>query len=252
MTPNPILKVLSTFRKHKVKSLLIGGQACIIYGAAEFSRDSDFVVLSNSGNLARLEGALTELKAEPVYFPPLKMEYLERGHACHFRCRAKDVQGLRIDIISRMRGCDIFEKLWERRKTIRLKKSGGAIDVIGLTDLVRSKKTQRDKDWFMLKQLVENDIILNKANPPKEKIKWWLLESRNADTLIKLAEKYHAIAEGCAKGRPLLKSAIAPNAQNLNLRLYEEELKERQEDIKYWEPLRKELETLRHRAKTQT
>ena len=45
MTPNPILKVLSTLQKHRVRALLIGGQACIIYGAAEFSRDSDFVLL---------------------------------------------------------------------------------------------------------------------------------------------------------------------------------------------------------------
>ena len=51
MTQNPILKVLSTFQKYKVKSLLIGGQACIIYGAAEFSRDSDFVILVNEENM---------------------------------------------------------------------------------------------------------------------------------------------------------------------------------------------------------
>lgn len=77
MTPNPILKVLSTFKKHKVKSLLIGGQACIIYGAAEFSRDSDFVILCDKNNLERLESALNSLKAELIYVPaltPLKKE----------------------------------------------------------------------------------------------------------------------------------------------------------------------------------
>jgi hypothetical protein len=36
-----VLLTLSTFQKHRVRALLIGGQACIIYGAAEFSRDSD-------------------------------------------------------------------------------------------------------------------------------------------------------------------------------------------------------------------
>ena len=64
MTLNPILKVLSTFRKYKVKSLLIGGQACIIYGAAEFSRDSDFVILCDDENLNYLNEALKALKAE--------------------------------------------------------------------------------------------------------------------------------------------------------------------------------------------
>lgn len=247
MAPNPILKVLSTFKKHKVKSLLIGGQACIIYGAAEFSRDSDFVILCNSENIKHLKKALNELKAEPIYFPSLKAEYLERGHACHFRCKARDVLGLRVDIMSNMRGCEAFEKLWTRRKTINIK-NNSAIDVIGITDLVQSKKTQRDKDWFMLKQLVENDIN-SRNNPSKEKIKWWLIESRSADSLIRLSKKYSALAKECLKKRPLLKSAIMPNAQKLNIGLNEEELIERQKDIEYWAPLKQELEALRHRLK---
>ena len=95
MTPNPILKVLFTLKRHNTKCLLIGGQACIIYGAAEFSRDSDFVILSTHENLKRLQKALNALKAEPIYVPPLESKYLERGHACHFRCNVKDVKRLR-------------------------------------------------------------------------------------------------------------------------------------------------------------
>ena len=46
MTPNPILKVLSTLGSHRVRYLLIGGQACVFYGGAEFSRDTDIAVLA--------------------------------------------------------------------------------------------------------------------------------------------------------------------------------------------------------------
>ncbi len=53
MTPSPIRRVLSTFRRHRVQSLLIGGQACILYGGAEFSRDIDFAVSPDEANLAR-------------------------------------------------------------------------------------------------------------------------------------------------------------------------------------------------------
>lgn len=42
MSLSPIPKVLSTMREHGVQALLMGGQACILYGAAEFSRDADF------------------------------------------------------------------------------------------------------------------------------------------------------------------------------------------------------------------
>ena len=45
MSRSPIPKVLSTISSHGVEALLMGGQACVLYGAAEFSRDADFVVL---------------------------------------------------------------------------------------------------------------------------------------------------------------------------------------------------------------
>ncbi|GAG11894.1 unnamed protein product, partial [marine sediment metagenome] len=228
----------------KVKCLLIGGQACIIYGAAEFSRDSDFVVLSTHENLECLQKALDALKAELIYVPPLEIDYLKRGHACHFRCGAEDVKNLRIDVISKLRGCDPFDKLWERKKTV-LAKGSTDLDVIGLRDLVQSKKTQRDKDWFMLKRLVDNDIILNKDNPPDGRVRWWFRECRDAGTLVELAEKYPEIAKECTLDRQLLASAIIPDVQSLNLQLRDEEMAERQKDTEYWIPLKEELETLR-------
>ena len=55
MTPNPILKVLSSIRAQRVRALLMGGQACVFYGAAEFSRDTEFAIFAGSENLARLK-----------------------------------------------------------------------------------------------------------------------------------------------------------------------------------------------------
>lgn len=248
MTPNPILKVLSTLKKHCVKYLLIGGQACIIYGAAEFSRDSDLAVLGTPKNLELLKDALAALKAELIYVPPLEVEYLQRGHACHFRCTAGDVRGLRVDVISKLRGCETFVKLWKRRKIVK-PRNGRTIDVIGLRDLVKSKKTQRDKDWLMLKRLVNNDIGLNKYEQREEHVKWWLQECRDADILSELAEKFPKIIKDCIAGRPLLSSVISSDTYKLNAQLREEERRERQEDREYWMPLRKELEMLRHRRK---
>ncbi|MDP2939178.1 MAG: hypothetical protein Q8O13_03735 [Candidatus Omnitrophota bacterium] len=247
MTPNPILKVLSTFKKYQVKSLLIGGQACIVYGAAEFSRDSDFAILCSDKNLQHLQKALDHLKAELIYVPALEMKYLEQGHACHFRCGAREVKGLRIDVISKLRGCESFDKLWERRKKVSLK-SGSTIDIIGLKDLVQSKKTQRDKDWLMLKRLVENDIILNKDEPSDEQVRWWLQESRIPERLIELAKKYPKITKDSITYRPLLSYALTSDIQKLNSKLHKEELIERQKDIEYWAPLIKELEILRHES----
>jgi hypothetical protein len=86
LTPNPILRVLSSIREHGVQGLLIGGQACILYGAAESSRDLDFLVLLSPANLDRLKSLLGGLDASVVAVPPFDPEYLERGHFVHFRC----------------------------------------------------------------------------------------------------------------------------------------------------------------------
>ena len=95
MIPNPIRKVLSSMRVHRVRALLMGGQACVFYGAAEFSRDTDFVILADAANLARLQKALAELQAEPIAVPPFEIKYLRRGHAIHFRCQSAPlVQGV--------------------------------------------------------------------------------------------------------------------------------------------------------------
>ena len=100
MNLSPIPRVLSILRRHRVRALLMGGQACILYGAAEFSRDVDVAVAVDPGNLARLRAALTELGAEKVYFPRLTAAVLRRGHACHFRCHGPGLSGVRLDVMA--------------------------------------------------------------------------------------------------------------------------------------------------------
>ncbi len=69
MIPTPIRQVLFTIRKHQVRALLMGGQACVLYGAAQFSKDIDFVLLANDDNRHRLELALSELQANELPYP---------------------------------------------------------------------------------------------------------------------------------------------------------------------------------------
>ena len=82
---SPILTALSSMRKSGVRTLLMGGQACVFYGAAEFSRDLDLLVLADPENLARLRRGLSDLEAKPVAIPELRAEYLQRGHEVSIR-----------------------------------------------------------------------------------------------------------------------------------------------------------------------
>jgi hypothetical protein len=109
----------------------MGGQACVLYSAAEFSRDADFAILASPANLARLRRALEELRAEVIAVPPFEARYLRKGHAVHFRRRHPQAAGLRIDVMTKMRGVDTSSALWKRRTSIRLD-DGTACEVMGL------------------------------------------------------------------------------------------------------------------------
>ncbi len=55
----------------------MGGQACILYGGAEFCRDIDFAILASKENIAQLRSCLDELEAEVIAVPPFSIDYLE-------------------------------------------------------------------------------------------------------------------------------------------------------------------------------
>ena len=62
-----------------------------------------------------------------------------------------------------MRGVDSFSKLW-KRTTITFP-DGMKCDLLSLPDLVQAKKTQRDKDWPMIRRLVECITLRTTQNP---------------------------------------------------------------------------------------
>jgi hypothetical protein len=222
----------------------MGGQACVFYGAAEFSRDTDLAILASSENLARLKKALKDLQAEVIAVPPFEPEYLRKGHAIHFRCYHAEATGMRVDVMTKMRGVDSFTKLWARRTTLSI--DDGAINLMALPDLVQAKKTQRDKDWPMVRRLVEVNYFTNRENPTREQIRFWFLELRTPDLLVELATEQGRIPTGLLRQRPLLEFAKTLTKSSLADALLEEEQSEREADRKYWAPLKKELERLRH------
>lgn len=98
MVRSPILRVLSVLRLHDVRHLLMGGQACVLYGGAEFSRDTDIAFLPDERNerslLALLPGASDDeladalaaeekaaREADQAYWAPLRkeLEQMRRG-----------------------------------------------------------------------------------------------------------------------------------------------------------------------------
>jgi len=243
LNPSPILKALSSIRKSGARTLLMGGQACVFYGAAEFSRDLDLLILSGADNLARLASALDDLAARPIAVPPLEARHLLRGHAVHFRCGREDVAGLRIDLMTKLRGVADFEELWERRTTIEV--AGEAVDLLGIADLVQAKKTQRDRDWPMIRRLMEQSYLRRPPAPSAAEVEFWLRELRTPELLLEAAAAYPEHATALAAERPALEAALRGGIEPVRDLLDAEERQERQKDREYWAPLRQELEQFR-------
>ncbi len=224
----------------------MGGQACVLYGAAEFSRDLDLALLIEPENLRRLDAVLDELDAHSIAVPPFDTQYLARGHAVHFRCQHSDVRGLRIDVMSKLRGVDDFPSLWSRR-TVLQTEDGVEFNLLSLADLVKAKKTQRDKDWPMIRRLMEAHYFQSRLSPREGHLQFWLLELRTPELLIEIANDHKALAKDVANARPLLRFASAGDLPSLTAAVEDEERLERERDRLYWEPLKRELAQLRRR-----
>ena len=221
----------------------MGGQACVLYGAAEFSRKSSFAIVPDADNLAALQNALDELQATEIAIPPFAGDYLERGHAVHFRCFHPDAQGMRVDLMAVMRGVDRFEQLWQRRTTIELEDE--EIELLSLPDLVNAKKTQRDKDWPMIRRLLEVHYLRNRNKPTPVRIEFWLRELRTPALLREVGAAYPNQLQILRSKREVL-NHLSDSEAAIEVALRDEEELERQLDRDYWKPLKAELEALRH------
>jgi len=222
----------------------MGGQACVFYGAAEFSRDCDIVILAQNENFDRLESALEDLKAECIAVPPKDWKYLERGHAIHFRCKHADALNIRLDVMTKMRGCDSFPALWERRTTLE-DVDGTVFELLGIEDLIRAKKTQRDKDWPMIRRLVDAHYQEFQSEPTEDRVRFWLRQSRTPDVLIRIGQANQQILREELVRRPLLANVLTANSDAIREELAREQAREQAVDREYWDPLKRELEVMR-------
>jgi hypothetical protein len=222
----------------------MGGQACVFYGAAQFSRDVDFALLASEDNFTRLHQALDELHARRIAVPRFDPALLARGHAVHFRCQGGLADGIRVDLMTRLRDLADFAVLWSRRTTIT-DDSGENFELLSVQDLVQAKKTQRQKDWPIIDALVEGHYRSLAAEPTPERIAFWLSESRTPERLVKLVAEFPAEARTREIHRPLLGFAVANQPEALREALDAEARTEQAKDRAYWTPLKAEFEAFR-------
>jgi hypothetical protein len=205
------------FERESVRCLLIGGQAAVLYGAADFTQDVDLWIEPTPRNLRALIRAMARAGAR-VYklTPPLTVRNLRRGHGFHFR-----VRGAYVDVMGRPPRTPPYAAA--RRRAIRMRTPWGRMSVASIEDLVEMKKTNRLGDYDVITRLVQIRLA-GEPNPGPRLRKW---AARNTFRV-----------EAAAGIRP------APTTRRLNARIAA--LMDR--GRAYWLPRLRELRELRRRG----
>ena len=121
------------------------------------------------------------------------------------------------------------------------------LEILSLPDLVRAKKTQRDKDWPMIRRLVEENYFSHRDAPTPQQIAFWFQELRTPSLLQESVQKFSDETAQWRQKRSVIEMVAQGAAlPEIEAALYVEESAEREKDRLYWQPLRAELEALRH------
>lgn len=126
---NRLQGVFSSFQKHDVRYLVIGGIAAVLYGVPRATFDVDILIEANPDNAQRLLEALEEAGFATALLTT-KDEILA-NEITVFRDR------VRIDAQTRTPGLS-FQDAWNRRVTMQYQ--GQSFYVVSREDLIASKK----------------------------------------------------------------------------------------------------------------
>jgi len=150
------LKLLTS---HKVKYVIVGGEAVIYHGYARLTGDVDFFYEPSKQNARKLYDALKEFWAGDIPGINAFDELMEEGLILQF-----GVPPNRIDLINQISGVT-FREAWENKSRDNIEGAEKKIPVylIGLKELIKNKEAMaRPKDMEDLEYLREAKKLRNK------------------------------------------------------------------------------------------
>jgi predicted nucleotidyltransferase len=149
-----ILEFIRLLSLHKVRYLIVGGEAVIYYGFARLTGDIDIFYDSTKENAEALYAALKDFWEGKIPGVDNHTEFLQKGVIFQFGHPPN-----RIDLINNISGV-IFEKAWPNRtlEEVEIKNQKYFVCYIGLEDLIKNKQNaNRYKDLEDLKYLTALD-----------------------------------------------------------------------------------------------
>lgn len=134
---------LTLLHRHRVRSVVVGGEAVIYYGHARLTGDIDFFYDRNPANCTALFQALNEFWSSNIPELTAAEELQEPGIIVQF-----GVPPNRIDLLNQIDGVE-FAQAWQARVTLALPTPDGPVSLhyLGLAELIRNKEAAaRPKD----------------------------------------------------------------------------------------------------------
>ena len=247
----PLQRVLRAFDDAGVRHLIIGGQAAIIYGASQFTRDADFWVEPTARNVKALIKALDNLGARPRFLPPLDLRVLKKGHGVHFIIPQAE-GAFYVDLLGRPPRVSCFAPAYRDAQTVRW--YGLRIRVLDIPRLVATKKTNRDQDYTSIKLLAGQVFEAARAASGRRPsvVRWLIQESRIPAHLLVIAQKWKGGLAMALKSRREAALLAAQNATEnaIQIALDREKGKLQAANLAYWRPFIQELREMAKRRKS--
>lgn len=256
--------IASFFRhleEHRVRWLLVSGQATILYGAATFSEDIDLWVEPGPENLTRLVGALRASNASYYKLTPaLTADLASRHHGFHFTVPDADPNtGAGAPMYLDVMGCPPrvgpFEDAAKRSRIFET--HWGSLNTVAIRDLVELKKTQRPRDYPIISRLALVYLRDEATSRSDEDLSWALDNTFSLSAFKELAATYTGVGR-VVENRPLLRRAVEQLRREDELSpALEDELESRFDDLVaplkkadryFWRSVIEELKQLRSRG----
>ena len=131
---NEYLKLYKSLNKNKVKYIIIGGVACIIYGVPRTTLDIDIFIERTPGNAARLLKALDEAGFGTASMTTPKR--IAENELSVFE------DYLRLDVMTKVKGLN-FDDAWKNRTVKKIE--GITVNLASIEDIIKSKSASRRK-----------------------------------------------------------------------------------------------------------
>lgn len=150
MVKTRIAKVCQLLNKHRAKYLVVGGEACILYGLTRTTEDIDIFVEKKIDNIERVLSALSELP-----YGIAKEILSEKVLNSPFNIIGDQP---RVDVLTALAGVS-FREAWNSRKTMIIE--GVKIPCLNINLLIKTKDTDRLQDQADKEQLERLNKIRN-------------------------------------------------------------------------------------------